>query len=287
MIVNSLKRVYDKNEQEETIYLRNLLKEELQLYILNFIYNSVYAERFIFKGGTCLRFCSGLPRLSEDLDFDVEDFNNFSFEEFSSDINDYFKSKLKYKEFNFKISGRHKLIYLKFPLLEQIGFPVKKEKPTDNVLFVRIDLSSVRGKFFTKKTSLKSTSNFSFLIRKYTLPDLFSSKVFAILERKFMDGKKLKPRFKGRDYFDLFWFIEKKTKFNYKYFQSLSGIKARKKFIGKLDIKLKEAVKRKKEIKNDLFSFFRNRVFVENFGNNLEEMRIEAISYFKKNFNYS
>jgi len=285
MIVNSLKRVYDKNENEERLYLRNLLKEELQFYILNFIYNSIYAKDFIFKGGTCLRFCFDLPRLSEDLDFDVENFDNFSFEQFSSDIEAYFKSKLKYKDFNFKISGRHKLIYLKFPLLKQIGFPVNEEKATDNILFVRIDLSPVRGKFFTKKTSLRSTSNFSFLIRSYTLSDLFSTKVFAILERKFMDGKKLKPRFKGRDYFDLFWFIEKKVKLNCKYFKALSGVDSGKVLIKKLNFKLKEAVKRKEEIKNDLFSFFRDRAFIENFGDNLEKMRLEAISYFKKNLN--
>ena len=90
MIVNNLKIILDKNNDKNSLYLRNLLKEQLQNYILNYIYNSQYGEKFIFKGGTCLRFCFELPRLSEDLDFDVEDFSRFDFNKFIEDIKNYF-----------------------------------------------------------------------------------------------------------------------------------------------------------------------------------------------------
>jgi len=51
--------------------LRNILKETLQYYVLDFLYNSSYGENLIFTGGSALRICYGLNRLSEDLDKDM------------------------------------------------------------------------------------------------------------------------------------------------------------------------------------------------------------------------
>jgi predicted nucleotidyltransferase component of viral defense system len=48
----------------------NYLKEHIQYLVLNLIYNHPKFKRLVFKGGSCLRICYRLPRLSEDLDFD-------------------------------------------------------------------------------------------------------------------------------------------------------------------------------------------------------------------------
>ncbi|MBU0579152.1 nucleotidyl transferase AbiEii/AbiGii toxin family protein [Patescibacteria group bacterium] len=71
MILQSLQKIFDHHQDDSPLYVRNLLKESLQYYVLNYVYNSAYAEQLLFKGGTCLRFCFDLPRLSEDLDFDI------------------------------------------------------------------------------------------------------------------------------------------------------------------------------------------------------------------------
>ena len=86
MILDELQLTLDRNRQKNPLYLRNLLKEHLQYYLLNFVYNSPYAEKFLFKGGTCLRFCFDLPRLSEDLDFDVKDFKGLRAEYAGKDM---------------------------------------------------------------------------------------------------------------------------------------------------------------------------------------------------------
>jgi len=75
MVVDELKNIVAKTRQQNktNVYTRSLLKEYLQTYVLNFIYlNPEYNRNFIFTGGTCLRRCFGLNRLSEDLDFDLE-----------------------------------------------------------------------------------------------------------------------------------------------------------------------------------------------------------------------
>jgi len=50
----------------------NFLKEYIQYLVLNLIYNHKDFKKLVFKGGSCLRVCYVLPRLSEDLDFDYD-----------------------------------------------------------------------------------------------------------------------------------------------------------------------------------------------------------------------
>jgi len=273
MIIDELRLTYGNNQDKNPLFIRNLLKEQLQYYILNFIYNSPYAELFLLKGGTCLRSCFGLPRLSEDLDFDIEEFKTFSHDQFVKDLKTYFKSKLQYKDLETKISGINKIIYLKFPVLRSIGIPVNAQKPTDNILFVRIDLSPIQGKFYQKEVSLKSTHDFSFFIRRYALADLFSGKITAILKREKMAGKIKIPRFKGRDFFDIYWLKEKNVVWNSKYLSSLLNISSEREIKKKVNAKILEAVQRKSELKADLLPFFENPAFVEDFVKNLEQMK--------------
>lgn len=272
MIIEELKLVFDKNKDKNSLYLRNLLKEQLQYYVLNFIYNSFYADKFLFKGGTCLRFCFDLPRLSEDLDFDVKDFSSFNFDLFIKNLKEYFVSKLKYKDFEVKVSSINRLIYLKFPILEKIGFPVEKDKSTENVLFLRIDLSDVLGSNFREEISLKSTYDFSFIIKRYSLSDIFSGKIAAVLSRETFEGKEKQPRFKGRDYFDIFWLNEKGIKYNFDYLKTLINVRNEKELKDKLLKKIEEAKKKISDLKQDLLPFFAEKSFVENFVNNFDTL---------------
>lgn len=269
MIINDLKLSYDKNRDQNLLFVRNALKENLQYYILNFIYNSLYADQFIFKGGTCLRFCFDLPRFSEDLDFDISHFEDFNIERFVDDIKTYFKSKLKYEDLTLRVSGSNKIIYLYFPVLKRIGFPVNEQKPSEDILFIRIDLATIRGKHFHTEISLTSTYNFSFIIRRYSLPDLFAGKMAAFLTRETIEREETQPRFKGRDYFDFFWFIEKRIKPNYPYLQSLTGINSKEEILSQINKKFNEAIERKNELKADMLPFFHDPAFIEQFMKNL------------------
>ena|SRR3990167_7187714 len=272
MILDDLKLTLERNKQKNPLYLRNLLKEQLQYYLLNFVYNSPYAERFLFKGGTCLRFCFDLPRLSEDLDFDVYDYGSFNQNQFITDIKTYFNNNLRYTDFEITVSGIHKIMYLKFPILTKIGFPVNPSKPTENLLNIRIDLAVISGAGFKKEISLKSTYDFSFLIRRYSMADLYAGKLAAILTREKFEGKERVPRFKGRDFFDIWWFHEKGIKWNSKYLASLIGTSSREELVSKINTKIQEAAKRKTELRQDLLPFFENPSFVENLVDNLDHL---------------
>lgn len=276
MILSRLKAVYDQNQNKNSLLLRNLLKEQLQYFLLNFIYNSSYADNFLFKGGTCLRFCFDLPRLSEDLDFDVKSFKDFSHQQFTKEIISYFAGKLQYKELKVKVSGQNKIIYLQFPVLAKIGFAISSEESAKNILFVRIDLAEVAGKFYKEEITLKSTPDFSFIIRRYSLADLFTGKIAAILKREAFEADQLQPRFKGRDYFDLFWFFQKKASINYPYLSSLTGISDKEELKTALKKKIQEAQKKKGDLQRDLSPFLEDENFIADFINHLAKMRIEV-----------
>ena len=57
-----------KKKRKTNLYYEE--KEYLQFIFLNAL--SRFADKFVFKGGTCLRICYALERASEDLDFSTE-----------------------------------------------------------------------------------------------------------------------------------------------------------------------------------------------------------------------
>lgn len=211
MILNSLQTVIKNNPQAGPLYLRNLLKVALQFYALNFVYTSPWGDNLLFKGGTCLRFCFDLPRLSEDLDFDIKKDKEFDLKLFVKNISSYFISKWQFKDFSYRIAGNNQQIFLQFPVMKKLNLVTENES---EILFLRLDLSPVDNKIYKEEISLITSFDFNFIIKRYSLEDLFASKITAILNRTFKKGKDNKITFKGRDYFDLIWFLQKGVKPN-------------------------------------------------------------------------
>lgn len=274
MIINDLQDIVQKNrDQTSALFLRNLLKEALQIYTLNFIYGSTYGEKFLFKGGTCLRFCFGLPRLSEDLDFDIKNYQDFSVEKFRDDVVNYFTKQLQYKEIETKIAGSKKQIFLKFPVMSQLG--LAKDKSKSNVLFLRIDLNRIASGIFQEEVSLYGGYDFNFIIKRYSLADLFASKIAAILQRTFRKGKKDSITFKGRDYFDLIWFLEKGVPPNFERVKDIVDIQKRKDILEKLDNRVEKV--KEEYLKEDLLPLFSDEKFINNFVKNFKNLYKDKI----------
>lgn len=174
-------------------YQRNLIKEKLQDIILNFVYNSKKFNKLIFTGGTCLRKLYNLPRLSEDLDFDFT--SNFEIEDFKTEIEKYLVSKERFNNIELKTANNKRTIFIKF--LQKNG-----EK-----IFVRCDFSKSKKNTKTEINPYNS-DRYNFFILNYDLPTLFGNKIEAFLERKFFKGGEQTLSFKGRDVFDIAWFIQ-------------------------------------------------------------------------------
>lgn len=270
MLIDNLKKIVKKKSADSLtskLFLRNLLKESLQFFVLDYIYSSSWGKDFLFTGGTCLRFCFDLPRLSEDLDFDIKNYDSFDIEVFCQSLSDYFKKKLQYKNFSYKIAKNKMQVYLKFPIMEELG--LKKNSAESSILFLRLDLNPVVASNYNEEVSLISVDNFNFIIKRYSLPDLFASKLSAIIERTFAKGKNNQITFKGRDYFDLIWFLQKKVEPDGKRIKEIIGFD-RDQLLKEIDQKISQI--NTDYLKEDLLPLFQDSKFVDNFCNSFQKL---------------
>ncbi len=276
MLIDKFKKIYRENKEKDPYYIRNLLKEVVQYYVLNFISSSKWNENLVFKGGTALRFCFDLPRLSEDLDFDVENYKDFDIEKFAMDLSNYLTKDLKYSKFTYKITNSKRTLYLKFPILNEIGMPIKQGD--SNILHMRIDFAEIEKTNYTVEISTKNAYGLSFFMRRFSLSDLFAAKIAAILTRMKMEGTELVERYKGRDYFDLIWFLEQKVVPNPEIVKKMTnyGIKET---VSKLNEKVDKITVQ--DLQDDLFYFFSDSKYVETFAKNYKELAKEYLKNLK------
>lgn len=211
ILINSINNIITNNQDKNPLYLRNLIKEELQNYILNFIYTNPKYNQLIFTGGTCLRKVYGINRLSEDLDFDF--LNTFDINQFTDDVKIYFKSKVQYPNMKTSIAGNQNTAFFKFPILKDLK---QFSQGTPGDIFVRCDFSKELYGNFTTDKNLVNAANFQFFVNSYDLSTLFANKFIAFLERSFYKGKQQKIPFKGRDTYDLYWITQLSAKSSYR-----------------------------------------------------------------------
>ena len=273
MLIDRLRQTYLENKGKSSLFVRTLLKEVVQFYILDFVFNSEWGSKLILKGGTCLRFCFDLPRLSEDLDFDIEKGESFNIGLFITDLKDYFVKKLQFSKLEIKTANSQRTIYLKFPVLSDLGMSLGKSDSI--ILHVRIDLAQAPETDYKVGISVKSTPNLSFLIRRYSPEDLFAGKLSAILTREKIEGTVRVERFKGRDYYDLIWFLEKGFKPNWRIVSEATGM-GKKEALVKLNRKIENVTEA--FLKDDLLPFFENQSFIEQFAKNFHSLAKDYIS---------
>jgi len=251
------------------IYIRNVLKEYLQVYVLYYIYiNKKYNKNLIFTGGTCLRHFFDLPRLSEDLDFDYLEY--FDSSGLMGDIEIYFKKQLQYKNIDLVLKQRGEQILLKFPVLHVLGMASLQES---DLLYVKLDFLKNPSKHFGLQITSKSIYGFNFVARHYDLPSLMSGKIHAIMTRNRFTGTDDTKTIKSRDYFDLLWFIKKAVRPDLKRLSVMLGKNMSMKQIEELlDLKVNELVIRhKNDFKSDLIPLISETDFISIYVDNYYE----------------
>lgn len=187
---------------------RNILLEYLQTQILKVLSLSKFNDHISFLGGTCLRFAHGINRFSEDLDFDLIKKEGFNVDELMSDI----KDKLELQ--GFQVDARTKttenihIIFFKFKnVLREFGLNVSRNEKI--LIKFEIDFNP----YHSIKTETKFSDSFNerFPMFVNTLETLFAQKILAIIFR---------PYQKGRDFYDLVWFLSQRDiEPNYKIFK--------------------------------------------------------------------
>ena len=68
--IDPIKNFYPAPMREQAGFLKHILKEYVQLLVLDYLSTSPHVRKITFIGGTNLRLVKGIDRFSEDLDFD-------------------------------------------------------------------------------------------------------------------------------------------------------------------------------------------------------------------------
>ncbi len=183
---------------------RIILKEALQAYVLDFLYNHSQYRTLNFYGGTCLHVIYQLNRLSEDIDLDNQGLINLT--SLKEDLIKYFSSKQPGVEITAHEQRSENdvlRITLKFPVLYSLGL---SEHQNEN-LHLKVETSHHAQVAELLHTPMLYYSR-SFVPAHFSLETMMAGKILACLERSFIIGDQ--KTIKGRDFYDLLWFMQQR-----------------------------------------------------------------------------
>jgi predicted nucleotidyltransferase component of viral defense system len=188
----------------------NVLRELLQWEILAAMHGAEAFREVAFVGGTCLRLMHGLRRFSEDLDFSARGGDGVPFlEGFPRELGRFLESR-GFGDAEVSVGKSHgavRSLWVRFPgVLKEVGAsPMASQKIGIKLEF---DLNPPPGADF----SVQVVSTPALMaVGVHDLPSLMAGKLHAVLARSYT---------KGRDWYDLLWYLGKKVEPNIGFLQN-------------------------------------------------------------------
>ncbi len=84
--LDQIRNFYPASMSGNAAFLKHILKEYVQLLVLDYLSATHHARKMTFIGGTNLRLLKGIDRFSEDLDFDCKNLSGEEFDGMSDDV---------------------------------------------------------------------------------------------------------------------------------------------------------------------------------------------------------
>ena len=208
--IEQIKTFFLPQIQNTTTFDKQILKEYIQLMILDYLSTTPYISKISFIGGTNLRLVKGIDRFSEDLDFDCKNLSEDDFIQMTNGVIQFLtrfglKVEVRDKE-NTKLKAFRRNIY--FPeFLFDLGlsghkderFLIKIESQDQGIIYQPI-ITNIKGCGFFIPFPMPSNGV------------LCSMKIAATINRS-----------KGRDFYDLM-FLLSQTKPDYDFLSKRCGI---------------------------------------------------------------
>ena len=215
-IVQTMLQKYSPKSPNEK---ERALREILQEIALVGLWRGKFFEQAAFYGGTALRILHGLDRFSEDLDFTLLKPNpHFDWNEYTKNVVDELHAygfEVELIEKKKSIETTIKSAFLKANTIEsllKIGELERNLKGThpETLLRIKVEIDTDPTMGFKIESSfLRDPIPVSIIA--VVEPDLFAGKLHAALYRAW------KHRVKGRDWYDIIWFIRRGTPLNLAY----------------------------------------------------------------------
>jgi predicted nucleotidyltransferase component of viral defense system len=208
--IEQIKNYFPVQIRENSIFDKHILKEYLQLMIMDYLSSTSYIRKISFIGGTNLRLLKRTDRFSEDLDFDCKSLSKEEFIEMTNGIIQFLeRSGLRVEardKDNPKLTAFRRNIH--FPeLLFGIGLSGHREER----FLIKVECQNQGIEYKSVIANIKGCGFFF----PFPVPSdgvLCSMKIAAMLARA-----------KGRDFYDLM-FLLSQSKPDYGFLQKRCGI---------------------------------------------------------------
>ncbi|MBI5299532.1 MAG: nucleotidyl transferase AbiEii/AbiGii toxin family protein [Deltaproteobacteria bacterium] len=197
------------SNQKNPVKRENALREELQHLVLKILDDGGFFKNISFVGGTALRVLFGLRRFSEDMDFSLQIANNpvFKFQEMLRYVVDQLTTYKFQIDIKTKQKGAVQSVFLRFKEVLQ-EFDIVKIR--GQKLSIKLEIDTNPPPFARFETRLLQ-KDFMFTVVHHDLPTLLAGKTLAFLNRAYT---------KGRDLYDMIWFLTKNVKMNEEFFKA-------------------------------------------------------------------
>lgn len=191
-------------------FKESLLKEYLQYKILNSIFNSEYASKLAFLGGTALRIIHGNTRFSENLDFD-----NFALTEGEfADLGTVIKKDLSLEGLESEVNSVTTKAYRIKIRIPKLLFNAGLSAMDEQKILIQVDTVPQNFDYLPEKPLLNRFDVFT-QINAVPKDILLAQKIFASVNRK---------RIMGRDFFDIVFLYGIGARPNFLYLKKNIGV---------------------------------------------------------------
>lgn len=197
------------NDVQTTIHL---LKEYVELLVLNHLSKTRFIDKLTFIGGTNLRLIKGIDRFSEDLDFDCKKLSKEEFLTMTDDVVRFLRNMglpavAKESESGRLTAMRRTILFPEY--LYSLGLASQAERNRKFILKIE---AQDQGVPYKRENALISQDGFYFKVPVPPDPVMLSMKLSAILSRG-----------KGRDFYDAM-FLMGQTSPDYDFLSRRCGI---------------------------------------------------------------
>lgn len=237
-----IRSYFPANIRDSAPYQKYMLKEYLQLVILDFLSTTSFISKIVFIGGTNLRLVKGIDRFSEDLDFDCKNYTREEFMDMTDSVLNFLQRSglgVEKRDWeNKRLTAFRRSLY--FPeLLYKIGVSGHREER----FLIKIECEDQQIQYERSIKNIKGCG-FYFPFPVPTDEVMCSMKISAMLSRQ-----------KGRDFYDAM-FLLSQTKPDYSFLADKHGIhtlEELKSAVGKI-LKSVDLEVRKKDFDHLLFN---------------------------------
>jgi len=256
---------------------RSAVKEELHFYVLNFVYHDPEYSNWVMYGGSALRICHDLDRMSVDLDFEVQHPVTTTFlESLRADLETHFKETYDSgPDFLTTKVITERGILLRFHIGRELGIP----HPSDQI-HVKIELDHFEAPSTAVDRRPINHQQLSFVIRMHTMSTLMASKIAAVFLRGPRGVGRATYEGKGRDIYDLLWYMGKKIVPNLGYLRA-KGIDAKDVRAVFNDLTLHMNKIQEENLRQDLAPLFLNRSYIEHWLQNWRESFLRLVDNYE------